>query len=443
MRIPHKRVGKAFATAFPEKTVSIRCDRRVLCFHLSPIAQGAAAFGLAALLLWTTAASSLLVIEKLGAIDDRAAIAQTAASYEARIATLEAESARMAGQLTDARQRSSALELALARRHEAVADAMADQRAVKTALEQLSVRHAALSDERDSLLAGVSGSASRIATLEAALAEAEADRRDLGDTLRHVALALDAAADARDGALADAELAEGALDRLEAGVEHQRDVQDRLLEQIEAAAERSIGSLEALFRAVGLDPERVVGRAGSVPDGMGGPFVPAPGTLSALPEETGVRLVGMLDQLERVAQMRDAALDLPLLRPVNNVRMTSGFGGRRDPINGRRAVHEGVDFAGRIGTPIVAPADGVVTFVGRQRGYGRLVKIRHENGFETRYAHLNRARVRVGQRVKRGERIADLGNTGRSTGPHLHYEIRLNGRPLNPMKFIRAAHHVL
>jgi murein DD-endopeptidase MepM/ murein hydrolase activator NlpD len=100
-------------------------------------------------------------------------------------------------------------------------------------------------------------------------------------------------------------------------------------------------------------------------------------------------------------------------------------------------------MAGPIGTPILAPADGEVSYVGRQRGYGRLVKIRHENGFETVYAHLNRARVRVGQRVRRGDRIADMGNTGRSTGPHLHYEIRLNGRPLNPMKFIRAAHHVL
>jgi murein DD-endopeptidase MepM/ murein hydrolase activator NlpD len=94
-------------------------------------------------------------------------------------------------------------------------------------------------------------------------------------------------------------------------------------------------------------------------------------------------------------------------------------------------------------TPIYATADGIVTLAGRQGGYGRVVKIRHAFGFETVYAHLNRARVKVGQRVGRGDRIGDMGSSGRSTGNHVHYEIRIDTKPVNPVKFIEAARDVL
>ena len=94
-------------------------------------------------------------------------------------------------------------------------------------------------------------------------------------------------------------------------------------------------------------------------------------------------------------------------------------------------------------TPVYATADGIVTQAGRQRGYGRVVKIRHAFGFETVYAHLNRARVKVGQRVGRGDRIGDMGSTGRSTGNYVHYEIRIDNKPVNPVKFIEAARDVL
>jgi murein DD-endopeptidase MepM/ murein hydrolase activator NlpD len=116
----------------------------------------------------------------------------------------------------------------------------------------------------------------------------------------------------------------------------------------------------------------------------------------------------------------------------DSYRMTSGFGTRW----GR--LHAGLDFAAPIGTPIYATADGVVTEAGWSSGYGRMIKIQHEFGIETRYAHLNAIRVDVGQRVSRGERIGDMGNSGRSTGPHLHYEIRVGGQAVNPMIYIRA-----
>ena len=123
--------------------------------------------------------------------------------------------------------------------------------------------------------------------------------------------------------------------------------------------------------------------------------------------------------------------------PVNDaVRFTSGYGMRW----GR--MHNGADFAAARGTPIFATADGIVTHAGWLSGYGYLVKIEHEFGIETRYAHLSRIRVKEGQRVSRGDRIGDMGNTGRSTGTHLHYEVRVDGKAINPMTYIKAARDV-
>ena len=116
--------------------------------------------------------------------------------------------------------------------------------------------------------------------------------------------------------------------------------------------------------------------------------------------------------------------------------VTSGFGYRRDPFTGRRTFHEGLDIAARRGTPIVATADGVVTLAGWKEGFGKTVMINHGFGYVTRYAHCSKIIVKPGQKVKRGEVIAYVGNTGRSTAPHLHYEVRVKGKPVNPYPYI-------
>ncbi len=115
---------------------------------------------------------------------------------------------------------------------------------------------------------------------------------------------------------------------------------------------------------------------------------------------------------------------------------TSGFGYRRDPFTGRIKMHEGLDIAGPIGTPVYATADGVVIKAEWHHGYGKLVEIDHGYGYHTRYGHLSQIYVHVGQKVRRGQKIGAMGNTGRSTGPHLHYEVRVGGVPQNPIKYI-------
>ncbi len=128
----------------------------------------------------------------------------------------------------------------------------------------------------------------------------------------------------------------------------------------------------------------------------------------------------------------------PTGRPVNKGWISSVFGWRNDPMTGKRAFHEGIDFAGRANSEVVAVAAGVVVWSGKRWGFGNTVEINHGNGYSTLYAHNKKNLVKVGETVKKGQVLALLGSTGRSSGPHVHFEVRRNGKAVNPIKFVRA-----
>lgn len=152
-------------------------------------------------------------------------------------------------------------------------------------------------------------------------------------------------------------------------------------------------------------------------------------------KEAQLREQSVLDLWETLSEKQSLMNAIPNVRPARGW-MTSKFGYRISPFTGRAAMHTGIDFAAAPGSPVYAPADGVVTFAGYDEGYGKLVSIDHGYGYSTRYGHNAQIYVQVGQRVTRWDIIAAVGNTGRSTGPHLHYEVRLNGIPKNPVNFI-------
>lgn len=132
---------------------------------------------------------------------------------------------------------------------------------------------------------------------------------------------------------------------------------------------------------------------------------------------------------------RDYMNSLPTLKPTNGW-YTSGFGVRSSPFTGKSTMHEGLDLANHIGSTIVAAASGIVTYAGPRPGYGNLVTVNHGYGIQTQYGHISRAYVKVGEKIKRGQKVAAVGNTGRSTGPHVHYEVRVNGIPMDPYFYI-------
>jgi murein DD-endopeptidase MepM/ murein hydrolase activator NlpD len=169
-----------------------------------------------------------------------------------------------------------------------------------------------------------------------------------------------------------------------------------------------------------------------------GPVVPALDemldTVGAAIDDRGRQLT----TLQNLILTRELARQIvPGGRPVESGYISSLYGQRTDPFDGRNAFHQGLDFAGTAGTRVLAVADGIVSHAGVDGGYGRLVEITHGNGYVTRYAHNAKLLVQQGQTVKRGDPIALMGSTGRSTGPHLHFEVLRDGRPVNPLSFVR------
>jgi len=147
-----------------------------------------------------------------------------------------------------------------------------------------------------------------------------------------------------------------------------------------------------------------------------------------------------LELLEQVISRRELSHSVsPAGKPINKGWLSSYYGMRTDPFSGRREMHKGIDFAGQMGVDIVATAAGVVTWAGKRYGYGQLVEINHGNGYSTRYGHCDRILVKVGDKVVPGQKISLMGSSGRSTGPHVHYEVLKNGRQVNPTKFVRAS----
>lgn len=132
---------------------------------------------------------------------------------------------------------------------------------------------------------------------------------------------------------------------------------------------------------------------------------------------------------------------IPSREPVENVSLSSDFGNRSDPFNGHKRMHQGIDIRGPLGTPVYATADGVVTRAQWANGYGNLVEINHGNGLETRYGHLSRLIAQPNERVRRGQLIGLMGSTGRSTGSHLHYEVRIAGNAVNPLPYIQGTNY--
>ncbi len=258
------------------------------------------------------------------------------------------------------------------------------------------------------------------------------------DTLRYLTSALHRTADDLDALREEAVEARRTADTARHDLLVLQQRTDRIFSQLEEAIALSIEPLDGAINSVGLSSESILDMVRRGYSGRGGPLTPF-GYVSDDPNSSAeaLRVEGMFKRLDRLNLYNLAMPKIPFAMPVKgNYRYTSGFGPRR----GR--MHYGLDLAAEYGKPINATADGVVSFAGWLGNYGRLVKIRHDFGIETRYAHLAKIRVKSGQRVSRGDRIGDMGSSGRSTGTHLHYEIRVDGKAINPMIYIRASKNV-
>ena len=222
------------------------------------------------------------------------------------------------------------------------------------------------------------------------------------------------------------------LARLEA---RQEAFSARLLAAVNARA----GKAEGAVAKLGLDPKSLVRKASS---GQGGPFIPWRGRIGRA-GALGKSFAALEGALFRMEVLERTLVAIPSGQPAHVLMLSSSYGYRHDPFTGASAMHAGLDFPGPLGTPILAAAPGKVAFVGRRSGYGNVVEVDHGQGIMTRYAHLSDFNTSVGARVAAGQQIAKMGSTGRSTGSHLHFEVRLNGVAVNPRRFLEAKADVL
>lgn len=205
------------------------------------------------------------------------------------------------------------------------------------------------------------------------------------------------------------------------------------------AAEQRYALTVAHVRKLGIAPERFAPRMAA----MGGPFEAADSAEAEADLRADMQFRSLFMTWKKLDSLEQGVIAIPSAQPVERLAFTSNYGVRADPFRGTAAMHAGVDIPGPMGTPIYATADGIIDRAERAGGYGNMVEINHGKGIQTRYGHLSKILVAPFTRVHRGQLIALMGSTGRSTGPHLHYEVRIDGHAVNPIPFLQTADYLL
>jgi murein DD-endopeptidase MepM/ murein hydrolase activator NlpD len=228
---------------------------------------------------------------------------------------------------------------------------------------------------------------------------------------------------------------EGALTRLQAALDRVESRQTASLNTVEERYDSKAKRIRGVLTDLGMDGKKQT--RGAPAAGVGGPFVPL-----TLRKDAGTferQLYRVQIARANVDKLSQTLSAVPVRKPImGEIDLSSGFGVRSDPFLGRPAMHTGLDFRSSTGDPVRATATGVVESAGWSGGYGKMVEIDHGNGFSTRYGHMSEIEAKVGQHIKIGQIIGRVGSTGRSTGPHLHYETRIDGEAVDPQKFLRA-----
>jgi murein DD-endopeptidase MepM/ murein hydrolase activator NlpD len=458
-------LGKLVRSArrmFPERQILVRAEGRVNYITLSRGAQTAmAASGLVLVALVACAIAGAFHVKGFGF--DRAV--GPAASLQAEIAQLKTELAAANAQLAQngaaaQAQDKAAVDKAQARiaqlkaaRDQALADEAQLKQQLAEAQQSADTRSQSLSQLNHTLDANRGAlrqsdtqrqaMQNRIHQLEAELQSANARASQAKADLASNERRLQQLAAEHDKTLAERDRLQARLLQLQDGgsplapvvpAAPQRSIADRPSDQhsenVPPPGAGSSGELERVLASTGIDIEKLLGSLNSVPQGEGGPFIALdPKSLAA--------------RNARAKQLRKILATLPLAAPLVHYEIGSGFGPRLDPFNHREEFHPGVDLEAAYGSPVYSTAPGTVIFTGVKGAYGKVVEISHGHGIVTRYAHLHRILVVRGQKVGAHHVIGQLGSTGRSTGPHLHYEVLVDGTALDPEKFLQAGKNVV
>jgi len=429
------RLNASLEKWLPEQRLFMKSDAATRFVRLRPLTQ-AAVLGVGGLVFaWSTVVTALLFIDGIssGSGQEQAAISQSA--FEHRLDALAQERNARAAEARAAQNRFQLALEQVSQMQSALLSSEERRRELETGINVIQSTLRRTMSERDAARTDLA--ATKTTTEGAPSPEVQAE--EMAQTVDILAEALDATAAERDQASRDAEAARFEADQIALEKRLLEERNDEIFTTLEGAVQVSMAPLDRMFKAAGMSSDTILSQIRRGYSGTGGPLLPVSLSSKGVADLNGdgARAETIMKRLDEMNMYRIAVDKLPFAIPLKGgYRFTSPYGYRW----GR--LHAGIDLAGPVGMHVLVPADGTVTAAEWESGYGNVIKIRHDFGVSTVYGHLSKIRVKVGQKVSRGDWIGDTGNTGRSTGPHLHYEIRVGGAPVNPMTFIKAAKDV-
>lgn len=440
------RINATLERWLPEQRLFLKSDRETRFIRLRPITQAVAVVCGGLALVWTVVATAILLIGQISAGSSHDQVQRQQAMFENRLNTLSIDRDTRAEEAVHAQDRFN---LALAQVAQMQARLLASEdrrREMETGIDVVQDTLRRTIKERDEARAAAETARLALAKETGSANPGEDRARDVTATLTIMTDALGSTAAERDLAQQMASRASAEADSIAQEKRLLESRNDEIFSKLEEAVTVSMEPLDKIFREAGVSSNDLLRSIRKGYSGQGGPLVPMRLSTSGPRADTSpdtTRASAILEKLDEMNMYRIAAYKMPFSMPVHDsFRWTSGFGYRNDPKGMGVRMHTGTDLAGAYGTPIFATGDGVVIHAGWENGYGQSIVIQHDFGLKTRYGHLSQIRVDEGQKVSRGDRIGDMGNSGRSTGTHLHYEVIVDGTPVNPMTFIKAGNHV-
>jgi hypothetical protein len=460
---PHDRslsdVQRWLQRFFPERQIILRTEERMRTLRLTTMRQAVAASVFTVVGGWLLISSGLVVSHSDRIRAKNIEVTDARSGYEQLLAQLTVYKRRI-DEITDELDDNNERMVSLADRQVSLVDLKTPEGALASAArerkpdvrglprngrlgsnpEQLEVAIGRIELERNRVAEEREG-------LHTQLSQLKSDMTDVtgvhGGTifidpktleLRELVIERDLASAERDGLMQR-------VDGLENQLRDMESTQLLLFHRFAEVADEKIEKIETSLSSTGLEVDDLLDARRSE-SGSGGPFIP----LESFPGDEGPlhdSLVSLNLQVERLTELQNLTAVLPIEKPFKKYRITSGFGVRKDPFNGSYARHLGLDFGAPYKSPVLSPGEGKVIYAGWRGRYGRFVEIDHGMGLTSRYGHMAKISVEKGEYIGRGTEIGLLGNSGRSTGPHLHFEVLYEGKQLNPLKFIRAGSDVL
>lgn len=381
---------------------------------------------------WATFASVNYVLHERILASKESQIANTRRAYRSLLSEVEAYQRKFNAVTND-----------LEANHNLMLGLVEQNASLQQNLRTVESRLVATEEDRSRIISTRERLASNLTDLKTRLRSLATKNFSLEENLTTIEEDLQKALSERNNALAEGRRLKEHRNKLENRLAELQDMEQDAVQKLTERTVTYIDSMERVVKMAGLNVQRVLAADQGMAIGQGGPFIEAKIEKDNLPAaELKGDLISLDQRIARTAALQSVMHKLPLAAPMDAYYVTSNYGKRRDPMNKRWAMHYGLDLGGPYKSKVYSPAPGKVKFAGWKSKYGKVVEIDHGAGIVTRYGHLNKYFVKKGQEVAFHDKIGLLGNTGRSTGAHLHYEVMFHGKTLNPMKFIKAGRHV-